>query len=62
MIFTTAAQCRRCKHYRGDQSCDAYPDGIPKKLWTGDILHSKPFPGDHGIMLDWIQTPQFIMK
>ncbi len=30
--------------------CNAFPDGIPTAILVGDFLHTKPFPGDHGIL------------
>ena len=44
-----SVQCIRCKHYRGLNECDAFPDGIPSKISTGRFDHLKPYPGDNGI-------------
>ena len=41
--------CKMCVHYRKDKKCNAFPDGIPEKIWLMDILHKKPYPGDNGI-------------
>lgn len=49
-------QCLTCKHMHatgaanGQSACDAFPDGIPFVIQTGDVDHSKPYPGDHGIL------------
>lgn len=45
------ALCYDCVHFRGATSgkCNAFPDQIPEKLWSGKFLHREPFPGDHGI-------------
>jgi hypothetical protein len=44
--------CNRCKHYHlsgGDKhTCDAFPNGIPKKIWTGKTDHKKPYRGIMG--------------
>jgi hypothetical protein len=41
-------QCPRCLRYRGDAACDAFPKGIPEKILTGLVDHSKPVSGDKG--------------
>lgn len=51
--------CALCKHLHESEllengthhnTCDAFPDGIPIKIWEGDNDHTNPFPGDHGIL------------
>lgn len=29
--------------------CRAFPDGIPKEILFGDVLHTRPYAGDHGV-------------
>lgn len=53
--------CRTCVHYRGLsaeaplaafttlETCDAFPRGIPKLIYSCAWNHRNPFPGDHGI-------------
>jgi len=41
-------QCNDCKHNNRDGTCKAFPDGIPKDILTGKILHNKPFAGQKG--------------
>lgn len=53
--------CRTCVHYRGLspeaslaagtmlETCDAFPRGIPKLIYSYAWNHRNPFPGDHGI-------------
>ncbi len=43
--------CVDCEYFRGakDGMCDAFPRKIPDKIWSGDLKHDKPFPGDQGI-------------
>ncbi len=39
--------CRFCIHLRTSidkLTCDAFPEGIPKELASGLILHSEPMP------------------
>ena len=42
-------QCLICAHYKMLGECDAFPNGIPKDIFTGKIDHTKPYAGDHGI-------------
>lgn len=51
-------QCLFCKHWQSPldrddkqdvQICDAYPDGIPDRIWDGQADHRQEQPGDHGI-------------
>ena len=45
-----STQCLECAHYLGGAMCDAYPDGnIPDAIFTGEVAHVRPYPGDHGI-------------
>ena len=35
--------CFKCKHYRDFEiGCDAFPDGIPDEIISGENEHSKP--------------------
>ncbi|WP_303816400.1 hypothetical protein [Acidaminococcus timonensis] len=51
-------KCRTCKHYHPkaiwkDESpivtCDAFPDGIPVKIYSQQVSHDTTYEGDHGI-------------
>lgn len=43
-------ECIDCKHLFPDKSgCDAFPEGIPEELRTGERSHRFPYPGDRGI-------------
>ncbi|MBA4389208.1 MAG: hypothetical protein C0404_14640 [Verrucomicrobia bacterium] len=47
--------CFECKHRHGgkkmgeNETCAAYPGGIPPTLLFGIMQHREPFPGDKGI-------------
>lgn len=44
-------QCMNCIHQNKDKfSCSAYPEEIPAEIIMGEFDHTKPFPGDNGIM------------
>ena len=51
--------CMKCKHLYDNKPgqwgfrCDAFPDGIPDEIFvTGEIDHTKPQDGDHGIQFE----------
>jgi hypothetical protein len=46
--------CSRCVHLTsvGTRACEAFPEGIPAVIWTGENDHHAPFPGDHGIQFE----------
>lgn len=43
--------CFDCKYFRGAKvgMCDAFPEHIPERIWSGKFHHNEAFPGDHGI-------------
>ena len=57
-------KCMSCKHYvvyprddmRGCPYCEAFPKGIPSKIWWEEIEHTAPYPGDHGIQYEPAQS------
>ncbi len=46
--------CYDCIHFLGAEAgrCDAFPDQIPEKIWSGKSPHRDPFPGDRGIQFE----------
>ena len=44
--------CTFCRHKVGFRKCRAFADQIPTEIWTGQITHEQPFPGDHGIQFE----------
>ena len=50
--------CLECVHFHaGTRSCDAFPDGIPIRIWAGVRSHRQRVWSDHGIVYspsgDW---------
>ena len=48
MIVGYQDNCKICAHYLGEQTCRAFPAGIPNRLWSGEHLHRESYPGDQG--------------
>jgi hypothetical protein len=44
--------CLFCKHYQENAKCDAFPDGIPEDIFSGEFDQHNPYPGDHGIQFE----------
>ena len=40
----TKLLCNICKNYLYDLTCEAFPDGIPEEIITGDNDHLSPLP------------------
>ena len=51
-------QCIGCKWLIGGKdgkfglTCEAFPDGIPYDIVSGEVDHSEPVKGDHGIQFE----------
>lgn len=51
--------CLKCKHFDLDNkllSCEAYTNGIPDKILTGEIDHTEPYKGDNNIQFEPIKV------
>jgi hypothetical protein len=46
--------CCDCKHYRNDDNdtCLAFPDGIPLEIFWHGVDHTNPYTGDNGIQFE----------
>jgi len=54
-MFEVVGICHTCIHQIDlvDMDvCTAFPEGIPTEFRVGKVLHTKPYPGDHGIQYD----------
>ena len=53
-----SAVCSLCKHFDvssasdGKKTCKAFPQAIPKQIWSGLNPHIVPYPGDNGIQFE----------
>jgi hypothetical protein len=49
--------CFKCKHLRiFEGGCDAFPDGIPDEITSGENKHSEPLPDqDNKIVFEPIE-------
>jgi hypothetical protein len=63
------SQCNDCKHrdaYLSDLKttrCDAFPNqDIPKEIRINDFIHTKPYPGDNGILFEAVEGRSTVYK
>lgn len=56
--MSTSGQCISCKHYTMMATCEAFPNKIPYEIISGHFIHTRPYPGDHGIMYDPIDPDE----
>jgi hypothetical protein len=51
--------CFSCKHFRRFYGgCDAFPDGIPSEITSGENDHSEPLPGQENAIVYEAGEPQ----
>ena len=51
---TLCVHCRRFMGFSpvGKPYCEAFPDGIPDKVWDAKVDHTTPYTGDNGITFE----------
>lgn len=52
--------CEVCLHLKGGFTCDAFREGIPLTILSGEVPHDRPVPGDNGIQYE--ADPERIKK
>jgi len=46
-------QCYNCQYYIFDNNCEAFPEGIPKEILTGEFDHTTIHPDqDNDILFE----------
>ena len=58
-MIAPQSQCTACTHLDRQVAdishlCNAFPDGIPSEIWTNEVMHTRAYPGDHGVHLELI--------
>lgn len=51
-VVAMASQCVGCSRKASNDSCDAYPQGIPMQILTNEHDHREEFPGDGGLLYE----------
>lgn len=51
-ISAHSDQCLGCKHFLLNDTCDAFPEGIPAVILHGRYDHKQSYPGDQGITFE----------
>jgi hypothetical protein len=49
-VFEEVGICFKCVERTSVRSCRAFPQGIPREILRGDVMHTSPYPGDNGIV------------
>lgn len=53
LLMDIEKNCFECRHLHDDeQTCDAFPAGIPSVFLYGDETHDHEYAGDHGVRFE----------
>jgi len=72
IILPDDSQCRQCRKFIGMRQpnvveagevfiCHAFPQEIPRAVWTNEHDHREPFPGDNGVLFEPEDTEGLIL-
>ena len=50
--------CMSCSYSNHDSTCDAYPNGIPLEILSGEVNHFLPYEGDSGIQYKAVEEEE----
>ena len=57
-MIGSEALCFSCRHLQIDRpmrepmACAAFPAGIPREIYTSQVDHDIPYPGDNGLRFE----------
>lgn len=55
-MMTLPPKCLDCKHFHDEwtspRTCEAFPKGIPEKIYFENKDHTKPIKGDNGLQFE----------
>ena len=57
-MLSVRVKCEECKHIRYDKdypTCDAFPEGIPIDIFSGEVSHDKSYDGDNGVHFESVE-------